>query len=85
MRAKLIELRHRAGYTQYSFAKAIGVSRSHYSQIENGDKNPSVALLMRMKLALRYTNDDMLSITPGRLKRGAHTWPPKDDADAIAG
>lgn len=70
MRQKLREMRVAAGYTQYSFAEQLGISRSHYSQIESGAKKPSIALSMRIRLQLRYTGDDILSITPGKARRG---------------
>ena len=42
MRKKLQTLREGAGYTQQTFSERLGVSRSHYAQIESGDKNPSL-------------------------------------------
>lgn len=44
MRKKLQTLREGAGYTQQTFSERLGVSRSHYAQIESGDKNPSLKL-----------------------------------------
>lgn len=59
MRTKLAELRKSYGFSQYTFADAIGISRSHYSQIETGAKAPSLEVALRMKKALSYTDDDI--------------------------
>ena len=59
MRVKLRTMRVNNGYTQYSIAEALGISRSHYSQIESGEKNPSDKLKTMIKVALRYTEDDL--------------------------
>lgn len=59
MRTKLQRLRQAAGYTQYTFADKLNISRSHYSQIESGQKNPSLALSIQIKHALGYTEDDL--------------------------
>lgn len=58
-REKLISTRESQGYTQYTFAKAVGTSRSHYSQIETGDKTPSLKLAIRIKAVLGYPFDDI--------------------------
>ena len=52
MRAKLQRLREANGYTQQAFSSAVGTSRSHYSQIETGEKQPSLRLALRIKRAL---------------------------------
>lgn len=60
MRAKLQQLREASGFTQQQFADAIGISRSHYSQIETGEKNPSYPdLVLRIKNMLNYHQDDL--------------------------
>lgn len=59
MRKKLQELRIARGYTQVSFSKAVGISRSHYSQIETGEKTPSLKLSLKIKAKLNYTDDDI--------------------------
>ena len=35
------------------------MSRSHYAQIESGDKNPSLKLSLKIKQALGYPYDDL--------------------------
>lgn len=59
MRVKLQKLRQANGYTQQTFSDAIGISRSHYSQIESGEKIPSLKLALRIKKALSYSQDDI--------------------------
>ena len=59
MRTKLVKLRESRGYTQVSFSKALGISQSHYGQIETGEKNPSLKLAIRIKRQLDYFNDDI--------------------------
>ncbi|MEA4832385.1 MAG: helix-turn-helix domain-containing protein [Oscillospiraceae bacterium] len=59
MRVNLIHLRREAGFSQYSFARAVGISRSHYAQIETGGKNPSLNVGIKMKSVLAYHDDDI--------------------------
>lgn len=59
MRTKLVKLRERHGYTQATFSNAIGISRSHYSQIETGEKEPSLRVGLKIKKALDYPYDDI--------------------------
>lgn len=54
MRAKLQQLRKSNGYTQQTFSAAVGTSRSHYAQIETGDKQPALRLALRIKRVLNY-------------------------------
>ncbi len=59
MRTRLVKLREGRGYTQETFAKAAGISRSHYSQIEAGNKSPSLKVGLKIKRLLDYSNDDI--------------------------
>lgn len=59
MRTKLKTLRKACGFSQYTFADALKISRSHYSQIETGDKTPSLTLALKIKKILGYSNDDI--------------------------
>lgn len=59
MRVKLQQLREAQGYTQQTFSEAVGTSRSHYSQIETGEKAPSLRLALRIKKILGYDGDDI--------------------------
>lgn len=65
MRAKLKKIRKEHGHTQQSLADSVRASRSHYAQIETGDKNPSLKLAIRIKEALNYHDDDIFdNVTP---------------------
>lgn len=59
MRTKLVKLREGRGYSQETFSKVVGISRSHYSQIETGDKMPSLEVALKIKRALDYPGDDI--------------------------
>lgn len=59
MRKRLIGLRKAAGYSQQTFADKLNISRSHYSQIESGEKNPSLRVSLKIKAALNYEYDDI--------------------------
>ena len=59
MRAKLQRLREAQGFTQQTFSEAVETSRSHYSQIETGETQPSLRLALRIKRALNYYGDDI--------------------------
>lgn len=60
-RTKLKRIREAYGYTQQSFADAVGISRSHYAQIETGDKLPSYPVAIRIKNMLHYQGDDLFN------------------------
>lgn len=59
MRVKLVKLRESMGYTQKQMSDITGISRSHYSQIETGEKTPSLEFAMRIKQAVDYPGDDL--------------------------
>lgn len=59
MRIKLIQTREAMGFTQRQLSALVGTSRSHYSQIETGEKNPSLKLALNIKRALNYDGDDI--------------------------
>ncbi|MCM1059411.1 MAG: helix-turn-helix transcriptional regulator [Eubacterium sp.] len=59
MRTRLKALRIACGFSQYTFADALGISRSHYSQIEAGGKTPSLPIARKIKETVGYTDDDI--------------------------
>lgn len=59
MRTKLRELRQENKLTLDQAAKLLHCSRSHYSQVEYGDKNPSLNLALRIKKIFNYSDDDI--------------------------
>lgn len=67
MRAKLQQMREAQGFTQQTMSEAVGTSRSHYSQVETGEKQPSLRLALRIKRVLGYYGDDIFdNSTPVR-------------------
>lgn len=67
MRAKLQQMREAQGFTQQTFSAAVGTSRSHYSQVETGEKAPSLKLALKIKSVLGYYGDDIFdNAKPGR-------------------
>lgn len=69
VRTRLQELRKGAHHTQESFSQIVKISRSYYSQIESGEKDPSLKVCMRIKQALNYPYDDIF-FNPKRPKMG---------------
>ncbi len=71
MRKKLVAARKAAGYAQIDIAREIGWSRSHYSQVEEGGKDPSLRMALAIKQAVGYYGDDLFENTPSqhRIKR----------------
>ncbi len=59
MRTKLVSVRKAMGLSQEAAADKLQISRSHYSQIESGDKTPSLEVALRIKQAFDYSNDDI--------------------------
>jgi len=59
MRTKLVSLRKAMGLSQKTAADKLQLSRSHYSQIESGDKTPSLEVALRIKQTFNYSNDDI--------------------------
>ena len=51
---RIQRLRKETGYTsQESFAEALGLSRTHIGHIEQGRKNPSMEVLVKMAKKLK--------------------------------
>lgn len=58
--ANIIRLRRARGLTQEDLAGLVEMDRSYLSEIESGKKNPSLAMLERIRAALRCNFDDLL-------------------------
>ena len=56
MRNKLIELREQKGLTQEEVAEIVGISRSFYSLIESGLRNPTYGLAKKIA---HFFNEDI--------------------------
>ncbi|WP_142413097.1 helix-turn-helix transcriptional regulator [Hathewaya massiliensis] len=59
MRRILKEKREKMNYTQKEIAHKLNISRATYTNIENGNRNPSFNLAMRIKEVLSYQNDNI--------------------------
>jgi putative transcriptional regulator len=59
LRAKLKELRLSKKFTQNDMAVSVGISRSAYTNIETGTKNPSLTTARKIKDILKYEKDDI--------------------------
>ncbi|HGM3774697.1 TPA: helix-turn-helix transcriptional regulator [Clostridioides difficile] len=57
-RHKLYELRHKLGITQKNVAENAKISRSSYSLIESGRRNPSVTVAINISKALNVSLED---------------------------
>lgn len=51
----LVKARKDAGLTQSELSKRTGISQADISRLENGSRNPSIALLQRIAKALNAT------------------------------
>lgn len=59
MRYKLKKIRIDKGYTQEKLARKLDISRTAYTKIEIGIRNPSLNVAMRIKSVLDYSNDNI--------------------------
>jgi transcriptional regulator with XRE-family HTH domain len=72
----LVSLRHTRGLTQDGLAKAAAVPRSTIANLESGDGNPSLAVLVKVAGALAVPIDELLASPRAMVRR----WP----ADEVA-
>lgn len=65
MRQILKQERIKRGLTQQEIANLVGISRVHYTQIENnsGNKKPSLDVAMSIKKVLGYSGDDLFLVS----------------------
>lgn len=63
MRINMIKRRKKLGLTQKEVAKCVGIARTTYTNIELGDKNPSLQVALRIKEALKTEDDDIFLIS----------------------
>ena len=59
MRLKLKEIRINRNLTQEDIASKLGIDRATYTNIELGNRNPSLEVALKIKQVLRYKNDDI--------------------------
>jgi transcriptional regulator with XRE-family HTH domain len=58
--SKLQAARKLKGITQQEIANRVGISRTYYSQIENGDRDPSATIITNIAKALGVSIADIL-------------------------
>jgi quercetin dioxygenase-like cupin family protein/DNA-binding XRE family transcriptional regulator len=72
----LVSLRHARALTQDGLAKAAAVPRSTIANLESGDGNPSLAVLVKVAGALAVPIDELLAAPRAKVRH----WP----ADEVA-
>lgn len=60
-RSRLAAARERKDLNHREIAKLLGISRPHYTLIENGQRNPSTTLLFRIAALLEIPVEDVMS------------------------
>ena len=65
----LVSLRHTRGLTQDGLAKAAAVPRSTIANLESGEGNPSLSVLVKVAGALGVPIDELLSSPRARVRR----------------
>lgn len=63
MRVNMINRRKELNLTQDEVAKKSGIARTTYTNIELGDKNPSLSVALKLKKVLKVKDDDIFLIT----------------------
>jgi putative transcriptional regulator len=61
MRKTLIEKRRKANLTQAQIAKAVGISVTMYSRIENGKRTPSLETALKIAQLLNASVEELFS------------------------
>jgi len=59
MRTNLKRQRQKLGLTQAEVANKVGIARTSYTNIENGNKNPSLKIALKIKEIFNIKNDDI--------------------------
>lgn len=71
MRIILREQRKKVNMTQKDIANKVGISRSEYTNIEVGVRNPSFTLSLKLKDILGYRDDDLFKNTEQQMGKNA--------------
>lgn len=59
MRKLLKEQRLNLGFTQLEVAQKVGIARTSYTNIENGTKDPSLKVAIRIKELFNIVDDEI--------------------------
>ncbi len=63
----ILRIRKQRGMSAVELARKAGINQSYLSQIENGKRSPSTAVLSRIARALNLTTSELLGEVPERL------------------
>ena len=63
-------LRTERGIAQESLAHQAGIERSHMGKIERGEHMPTLALILKIAVALNRSAADLIAATENRLRSG---------------
>jgi transcriptional regulator with XRE-family HTH domain len=77
----LVSLRHTRALTQDGLAKAAGVPRSTVANLESGEGNPSLAVLVKVAGALGVPIDELLASPRAMVRR----WAASEVAQRVKG
>jgi transcriptional regulator with XRE-family HTH domain len=77
----LLSLRHARGQTQEALAKASTLPRSTIANLESGDGNPSLAVLVKVAAALGVPIDELLASPRAKVRK----WDAADVASRTQG
>ena len=77
----LVSLRHTRALTQDALAKAAAVPRSTIANLESGDGNPSLVVLVKVAAALGVPIDELLASPRAMVRR----WPADEVATRVKG
>ncbi|MBR2682064.1 MAG: helix-turn-helix transcriptional regulator, partial [Atopobiaceae bacterium] len=67
--AVLKRYREKAGYSQRSFARAVGISNSHLRKIESGETSPSLITVYRLSAVLDRPVTDIIIEMDGNIQK----------------
>lgn len=68
--AAVRELRTAQGVAQETLAELAGVERSHLGKIERGEHLPTVAMVLKIAVALDCSSADLMTATESKLPAG---------------
>ena len=73
-------LRARTGLAQDRFALVAGVDRSYFGKLERGERQPSLALLLRIARGLGVKGAELVELTESAIERArrARSRPRRD-------
>ena len=63
-------LRVESGLAQDQFALLANVDRSYYGKLERGERQPSLALLLRVSSAIGISGSELLRLVESKLEKG---------------